>query len=124
MTLCAEDKQAACFANLVCLFLDFVFILFLKLDKCLSRVEDFLIVCFGKTCCLVDKLICEFHLLHLSFCKKFCVTAEHNIGTTACHVCCDCYCAVFTCLSNDFSLFFVLFGVEHIVLDATLFKHF
>ena len=87
-------------------------------------LKDFFILGFGKALCLGNKLLGVLQLFHFGSCQKFCVTAKHNVGSASCHVGGDGYGAELACLRNYFSLALVILCVEHIVLNAFLFKHF
>ena len=54
--------------------------------------------------------------------NDFRVTAEHDIGTTAGHVGCHGHGARAARTGNDLTLFFVVLGIEHVVLHAALAK--
>ena len=47
-----------------------------------------------------------------------CFIIQFDIRTTACHVCCDGYRIMDTCLCNDFSFQFMELGIQYVVFDA------
>ena len=138
MTLGAEDIQTACRTNLfgcrVGLGLELA-VQFLKLG---TDSQNLLIVGVGMAVCLVDHVIdvvvrnalVHLALLHtvldlvteilLNFIQRhgLGVAAEHDIGTTACHVGCNGNCARLAGLCNDLCLALVILCVQDGVLDA------
>ena len=121
MSFRTHNVKTAGLSYLFSLALNFFLILVIQFSECISCIDDFFIIGFRITCSFFNKLLCKALLTHCGFCHILCVTAEDDIGTTTCHVGCDCYRTELTCLSNNFSLFFMLFCIEDIVLDASLF---
>ena len=123
MTLCTEDVETACLLDSNSLFLYLCVELIVKLTVKLSCSEDLLVVCISETDSLGDYLLGDLTLSQFCSCEEFSVTAQHDIGTTSCHVGSDGNSAVLTGLSNDLSFLSVLLGVEDFVLDALSLQH-
>ena len=138
MALGAEDIQTACRTNLfgcrVGLGLELA-VQFLKLS---ADSQNLLVVSVGMAVCLVDHMVdvvvrnalVHLALLHtvldlvteilLNFIQRhgLSVAAEHDIGTTACHVGRNGNCARLAGLCNDLCLALVILCVQDGVLDA------
>ena len=95
-----------------------------QLAEGFARFEDFLVVGFRKTGRFSNHLFGVAFFAHFGFRHKFRVAAENNIGTAARHICGDGYRAVLTGLRNDFGFFFVVFRVEHFVLNPAFAERF
>ena len=118
MAFGADDEKAARLADLVRLAGDLLAVLFQRLCKHVARVEDLLIVRFGVAGRLGNQFIGKACLAQVVLRHVFGVTAEHDIGTTACHVRCDRNRAEFTGLRDDLGFLFVVLRVQEVVLDA------
>ena len=118
MTLRTYYKQAAERTNLLSLRLDFFLEIIVKLLKCLSCVDDFLVIRITKARSLGNHFIIKALLCHFAPCHILRVTAEHNICTTACHIRCDCNRALFTCLRDNLGFLCVVLGIQDLVLNA------
>ena len=57
-------------------------------------------------------------VLQLGPSHRFGVPAENNVGSSAGHIRCDGHRFGAPCLSDDFCLSLVLFGIEHFVFDT------
>ena len=122
VALGAANKQAAgCSDLLGFLRADHLVRIHALAEHC-SCLEYLLVGRFGIACCLGDDLVGKARLAQVVLCKIFCVTAEHDIRTTACHVRRDGDSAELTCLSDDLRFLLVVFGVQNVVLDAALSK--
>ena len=122
VALGAADEQAACGSDLLGFLRAHHLVRIHALTEHCSCLEYLLIGRFGIACCLGDDLVGEAGFAQVVLCKILCVTAEHDIGTTACHVRCDGHGAELACLSDYLRFLLVVLGVQDIVLDAALFK--
>ena len=124
VALGADDIKTACRAH----FFGFVrkcgFVLVFQLAECLARFKDFLVVGFRKAGRFGNHLFGVAFFSHFGFRHEFRVAAENNIGTAARHVRGDGHRAVLTGLRNDFGFFFVIFRVEHFVLNPAFTERF
>ena len=122
MTLGAYDIQTSGGAYLlrlgVCLCLVF-FVILLILLSCLC---DNGIVCLGKARGLGYGTVVIAVLAQLSLSHVLGVASEHDIRASACHVGSYGDRSELTCLSDYLSLFLMVLGVEHVMLDAALFE--
>ena len=71
---------------------------------------------FGFDCCLIffRASLCS----DATQCALLIASAKLNVGTTTSHVCCDCYRAFCTCLSDNQSLAGMVLRVQNFVLDS------
>ena len=118
----AYDVKTACISNLCGFVLELFLVLVFKLTECLSRFENLFVGSLCITCCLGDKLIRIALFTHLGLCHVFGVSSENNIGTAACHIGGYRHGSEFTRLSYDFGFFFVVLGVEYLVLYTAFFE--
>ena len=91
-----------------------------KLAVNLSRLYDLLIIRLCKTGSLIYQSFFKPLFCHLIFCHIFRVSAQHNISTASRHIRGYRHGALFTRLSYDGGLFFMMLGVEHLVLYTAL----
>ena len=122
MALRADYEKTARLANSLSLRLNLLVIFLFQSGIFRSRVEDFLIVGFGKARRLGDKFLGIALSAKLRFGKIFGITAELDIGSAACHIGSYGYGVFFTRLCNDFRLFFVVLGVQNLMLYALPFE--
>lgn len=61
--------------------------------------------------------------LQLLLGKKFRIASEHDIRTTACHICRNGHSAEFARLRDYLGFFFMILRIEHIVTDAARFQY-
>ena len=54
---------------------------------------------------------------------SFGIIIQLDIRTTSCHVRCDRNRSMHTCICNDLSFFFMVFCIQHIMLDSFFFQH-
>ena len=70
-----------------------------------------------------EQILAEVLLAHLGFRHELGVAAQHDIGTTACHVGGDGDGTLFAGLRHDLSLALVVLGVQHIEVAGILLQH-
>ena len=131
VALGTDDEQAACGAHLVGFGVDGGLVLGVQLVKTLTCRQNVGIgglavaVGFGQQQlhgCRVgvlrglgaEQVLAEVLLAHLGLCHELGVAAQHDIGTTACHVGGDGDGTLFTGLCYDLGFALVVFGVQHV----------
>ena len=135
VALGANDEQAACGAHLVGLGVNGGLVLGVQLVKALTCGQNVGIggltvaVGFGQQqlhgCRVgilrgvgVEQVLAEVLLAHLSLCHELGVAAQHDIGTTACHVGGDGDGTLFTGLRHDLGFALVVLGVQHVEIPG------
>ena len=135
MALGANDEQTACGAHLVGLGVNGGLVLGVQLVKALTCGQNVGIggltvaVSFGQQqfhgCRVgilrgigVEQVLAEVLLAHLGFRHELGVAAQHDIGTTACHVGGDGDGTLFTGLRHDLGLALVVLGVQHVEIPG------
>ena len=119
----AENEQTARFSHLICLRLDLLFELAVKLGKDCSCFLYVFVVDLGCAGCHGNELLGYLLLTHLGLCHVFGVTAKHDVGTASRHVGRNRYCSKLTCLSYDLRFFFVVFCIEDGMRDSVTLEH-
>ena len=141
MAFGADDEQAACSAHLLSFGIDLGLALGVQLIEALAGSKDVGIlgiavaVGFGQQhfhCSRVgilglfrvQQVFAEVFLAHLGLGHELGVAAQHDIGTTACHVGGNGNGTLFAGLRHDLSLALVVLGVQDIEIAGVLLQHF
>ena len=120
MALCTQNKEPAYGPNLICLSGDGLFVLCHAPGiKGPGGVYVF-IVRVGKACGVNNDFVCKSGFLQVMPGEILGVSTQDDVSSPACHVGGDGDGAQFTGLGYDFCLFFVVFGVEDVMLDFLL----
>ena len=141
VALGADDEQAACSAHLLGFGIDLGLALGVQLIKAPAGRKDVgvlgvaVAVGFGQQhlhrCRVgvlglfgIQQVLAEVLLAHLGLGHELGIAAQHDIGTTACHVGGDGDGTLFTGLRHDLGLALVVLGVQHVEVAGVLLQHF
>ena len=140
VALGADDEQAACSTHFLGLGIDLGFALGVQLIKAPAGCKDVgvlgvaVAVCFGQQhlhrCRVsvlglfgIQQVLTEVLLAHLGLGHELGVAAQHDIGTTACHVGGNGNGTLFAGLRHDLGFTLVVLCVQHVEIAGVFLQH-
>ena len=122
VALGAYDEQAAGIPNLLSLLSDLCLVLLQQLLIAGTDGQNFGVAGFGVGIGFCQQFIGVVSFTQFAHSQELGIAAQHNVGTTACHVGGDGDGAQLTGLGYDLGFHLMELGIQHVVLDALPFQ--